>query len=184
MGMTQEPRLSLRGRRGIRSKEKGKVGLFLPNKLGSGNMTCSPAALPARCPLAYLGLAFQLTGPVLWDTTTLRHQDQDPIPGPLLTPSRRKKTSSQQILSLILHRAIHLEVLPAMSHLERIILSPRGVSPPKRPSSLVTETHLEPALRHRNQKCLQKQNNFLVMLITMRIKTHLHKLDQSAELRY
>ena len=183
--MTLESRISLRGRCGFRNKEKGQGGLFLPNQLGSGNMTCSPAALLARCPLAYLGLSFQLTGPVLWDTpTTLPPQDQDPIPGPLLTPSRRKKTSSLQILSLILHRAIHLEVLPAMSHLERIILSLRGLSPPKRPSSLVTETHLEPALRHRNQKCLQKQNNFMVMLITMRIKTHLHKLHQSAELRY
>ena len=174
--MTLESRISLRGRCGFRSKEKGQGGLFLPNQLGSGNMTCSPAALLARCPLAYLGLSFQLTGPVLWDTpTTLPPQDQDPIPGPLLTPSRRKKTSSLQILSLILHRAIHLEVRPVMSHLERIILSPRGVSHPKLPSFWVMETHLEPALLRRNQKCLQKQNNSSVMPITMRIKTHLHE---------
>ena len=132
---------------------KGQGGLFLPSQLRSGNMACSRAASLARCLLASLGLFFQLTGPVLWDTLTiLPHQDQDPIPGPLLTPSQKEKTSSLQILSLILHREIRLEVLPAMSHLEKIILSLREVSPPKLPSSLVMETHLEPALLRRNQK--------------------------------
>ena len=64
--MTLEFRISLRGRCGFRSKEKGQGGLFLPNQLGSGNMTCSPAALLARCPLAYPGRSFQLTGPGEW----------------------------------------------------------------------------------------------------------------------
>lgn len=166
--MTQLSRVRTQGR-------NGRGGPSLQSKLGSRNTTFLSPVSPARCPPAFRGLYFQLSALALWDTTTLHPPDQDPDRGPLVTLSRGKKTSSLQIHSLRLHRAIHLEVRPAMSHLERIILSLRGVSHPKLPSFWVMETHLEPALLRRNQKCLQKQNNSSVMPITMRIKTHLHE---------
>ena len=172
--MTQKSRHSLRGKCGFRSRGRG--GTFLPSKLGSGNTTCSLQAWQARFPPASLDLRSRLTALELWDTLTTQHPpDQDLIPGPLLMLSRGKKTSSLQIHSLRLHRAIHLEVQLAMSHLERIILSLRGLCLLKLPSFLVRETRLEPALHRLNQKCLQKQGNFSVMRITMRRKTHLHK---------
>ena len=168
--MTQESRHSLRGKCGFRNKGRGEP--FLNRNLGSGNTACSSLTSPARCrcPPATRGLYFHALA--LWDT--LPPPGPGPDQGQLLTPSRGKKTSSLQIHSLRLRKAIHLEVRPAMSHLERIILSLRGVSLPKLPSFLVMETHLE-VLLLRNQKCLQRQNNFSVTPITMRKKIHFHE---------